>query len=279
MTDHPENKTADISPQDLPAETNLPAESFLAAPGTTSLANTNAYGIKAQAEAHKSQSAQEKTPVCLLQDVVSIIGGFPALSGLSLRLYEDQITLIQGPNGAGKTTLLRLLAGLLSIRSGSASVFGHDLSKNRRAVRALCGITSPEPALYGALSVEENLRFWARVHASTSTGNAVAVAMNRLGISDIAAQRCETLSTGQKRRVGLASLVIRRPRLWLLDEPHAGLDQAGRNIVDEVVLQAADAGATVLICSHELERVRRIASRTVTLAGGVVVEDSLWEKR
>jgi ABC-type multidrug transport system ATPase subunit len=81
------------------------------------------------------------------------------------------------------------------------------------------------------------------------------------------------LSTGQRRRASLAVLVARRPRLWLLDEPHAGLDQAGRDIVDSLVQAAVAAGATVLVASHELERTRTIASRVVTIAGGVVVDD------
>jgi ABC-type multidrug transport system ATPase subunit len=79
------------------------------------------------------------------------------------------------------------------------------------------------------------------------------------------------LSAGQRRRASIACLVARRPELWLLDEPHAGLDQAGRDVVDGLIGDAAAAGATVLMASHELDRAEGVATRTVTVAGGTVV--------
>ena len=131
--------------------------------------------------------------------------------------------------------------------------------------------------LYDDLTVFENLRFWARA-AGGSVAEAEA-AMVRLEIDprlrDVPMVR---LSTGQRRRVSLAVLVARRPRLWLLDEPHAGLDQAGRDIVDELVAGAVIAGATVLVASHELDRTRTLVSRVVTIAGGVVVDDQPTER-
>ncbi|HEY1117231.1 MAG TPA: ATP-binding cassette domain-containing protein, partial [Acidimicrobiales bacterium] len=82
------------------------------------------------------------------------------------------------------------------------------------------------------------------------------------------------LSAGQKRRTALAALLARRPELWLLDEPHAGLDRAGRDLVDRLVRDAAVAGATVLFASHELDRAEGLATRTVTIAGGQIRDDS-----
>jgi energy-coupling factor transporter ATP-binding protein EcfA2 len=79
------------------------------------------------------------------------------------------------------------------------------------------------------------------------------------------------LSTGQRRRTALAVLVARKPRLWLLDEPHSGLDAAGRDLLDDVIREAVGAGTTVVLASHELDRATAIASRAVTVAGGVVV--------
>ncbi|MGH9137506.1 MAG: ATP-binding cassette domain-containing protein, partial [Acidimicrobiales bacterium] len=81
------------------------------------------------------------------------------------------------------------------------------------------------------------------------------------------------LSAGQRRRASFACVVARRPELWLLDEPHAGLDQAGRAVVDRVVREAVAAGATVVVASHELDRAGALAARTVTIAGGVVLSE------
>jgi ABC-type multidrug transport system ATPase subunit len=84
-----------------------------------------------------------------------------------------------------------------------------------------------------------------------------------------------TVSAGQRRRTSLAALAVRRPDLWLLDEPHAGLDQEGRDVVDDLIGEAVAAGATVIVSSHELDRVRRLSPRVVTLAGGTLVGDRL----
>ncbi len=204
--------------------------------------------------------------------MVALLGRFPALAGLDLDVAAGEAVLLQGPNGAGKTSLLRLCAGLLTVDSGEAEVLGHDLTRDRRGVRREVGMLAHATFLYDDLSVFENLRFWAR--AAGGTVAEAESAMARLEIEprlrDVPVVR---LSTGQRRRASLAVLVARRPRLWLLDEPHAGLDQAGRDIVDELVRDAVGAGATVLVASHELERTRTLASRVITIAGGVVVDD------
>ena len=216
-------------------------------------------------------------PVVHLRAVVALLGRFPALAGVDLAVEAGEAVLLQGPNGAGKTSVLRLCSGLLAITSGTAEVLGHDLVRDRRTVRRDVGMLAHATFLYDDLTVFENLRFWARA-AGGSVAEAEA-AMVRLEIDprlrDVPMVR---LSTGQRRRVSLAVLVARRPRLWLLDEPHAGLDQAGRDIVDELVAGAVIAGATVLVASHELDRTRTLVSRVVTIAGGVVVDDQPTER-
>ncbi len=103
----------------------------------------------------------------------------------------------------------------------------------------------------------------------------VASALLRMGLSErLLGQPVHTLSAGQRRRASLAALIVRRPELWLLDEPHAGLDQSGRDVVDALVGDAVAAGATVLVSSHELERVAGLGPRVVTISGGVVVDDT-----
>jgi heme ABC exporter ATP-binding subunit CcmA len=204
--------------------------------------------------------------------VVALLGRFPALAGLDLDVEAGETVLLQGPNGAGKTTLLRLCAGLVAPESGTATVLGHDLTRDRRAVRREVGIIGHATGLYDDLTVDENVRFWA--HAVGATDADANAAVERLEIEprlrDVAVGR---LSAGQRRRTSIAAMITRRPKLWLLDEPHAGLDQGGRDVVDQLVRDAVTAGATVLIASHELERARSIAPRVVTIAGGVVVAD------
>jgi len=207
-----------------------------------------------------------------LQGVVALLGRFPALAGVDLEVGESEVVLVQGPNGAGKSTLLRVCAGLLRIESGRAEVLGHDLVTDRAAVRRSVGLLGHDTALYDDLTVEENLRFWAR--ASRVEDDAVPAALDRLGVAerlrDVAVRN---LSAGQRRRTALAAVVVRRPRLWLLDEPHSGLDQGGRDLVDQVILDAASAGATVMLASHELDRTLDLATRHLTVAGGTITSD------
>ncbi|HYF46723.1 MAG TPA: heme ABC exporter ATP-binding protein CcmA [Acidimicrobiales bacterium] len=209
------------------------------------------------------------TRVVHLRGAVCLLGRFPALAGVDLDVSPGEVVVLQGPNGAGKTTLLRACAGLVPVIDGEATVLGHDLRTDRREVRRHVGLLGHHTGLYDDLSVAENVRFWAR--AAGSSAEDAQAALVRLGLAgrlqDVPVAR---LSAGQRRRTAVAVLVARRPRLWLLDEPHAGLDQDARDTVDALIRDAATAGATVLLASHERERIEGLQPRVVPLAGGTV---------
>jgi heme ABC exporter ATP-binding subunit CcmA len=206
-----------------------------------------------------------------LVDAVAVLGSFPALAGATLSVRRGEIVLLRGPNGAGKTTLLRLCAGLVPLERGQGRILGVDLVHDRELVRHRVGMIGHNNGLYSDLTVTENVRFWGRtVGASTSE---VDAALHRMGLDGrLANLPISRLSAGQKRRTALAGLVARRAELWLLDEPHAGLDAAGRDELDQVLKLAAAAGATVMVASHELERASRLATRQVEVVAGQVRE-------
>jgi len=207
-----------------------------------------------------------------LREAVCLLGRFPALAGVDLDVGAGEVVLVTGPNGAGKTTLLRALAGLVPVTAGEATVLGHDLRRDRRSVRRDVALLGHGAALYDDLTVAENVRFWTR--AGHGTGDPED-AMRRAGLDgrvrDVIGAR---LSAGQRRRAGLAVLLAHSPRLWLLDEPHAGLDAAGRDVLDAQVRAAVATGTTVIVASHELERASGLATRTVTIAGGHRVREA-----
>jgi heme ABC exporter ATP-binding subunit CcmA len=213
-------------------------------------------------------------PVISLRGAVSVLGRFPALAGVDLTVSGGETVLLVGPNGAGKSTLLRLCAGLVSLADGEGRVLGCDLRRDRGRLRRRVGYLGHANGLYDELTVAENVRFWARAAGVEDWAVRSEEAMDLLAVSvrtrQLAAGR---LSAGQRRRAALAALVVRRPELWLLDEPHAGLDAAARDELDALVRAAVAAGATALVASHEVERTQRLCPRRVTIAGGMIVAD------
>ena len=204
-----------------------------------------------------------------LEDAVVVLGAFPALAGVDLTVDVGEIVLLRGPNGAGKTTLLRVCAGLVPLARGRGTILGADLTLDRGAVRRRVGLLGHRNGLYLDLSVAENVGFWGATVGATD--DEIAAAMDRLGLSGrLAVLPVRRLSAGQQRRTALACLVARRAQLWLLDEPHAGLDAAGRDELDATLRQAAASGATVIVASHELERAGSLATRTVDVVAGQV---------
>lgn len=210
-------------------------------------------------------------PAVHLRDAVALTGRFPALAGVDLDAAAGEVVVLAGANGAGKTSVLRACAGLLAVTGGHAVVLGCDLRLDHAAVRRRVGLLGHAAALYDDLTVSENVRF--AVRAAGGDPGAVAGALERTELTGrLQRTAVGRLSAGQRRRVDLAALIARRPELWLLDEPHASLDVTGRALVDDIVRAASDAGATVLLASHELDAAVPLADQVVTLAGGRVVD-------
>lgn len=204
-----------------------------------------------------------------LNGVVAVLGGFPALAGADLVVRRGEVLLLQGPNGAGKTSLLRVCAGLLPVERGTGRVLGMDITSERERVRSRVGLLGHTNGLYLDLTVAQNIRFWASTVGADEAE--VESAMSRMRLDGrLATVKAERLSAGQRRRTALASLIVRRAELWLLDEPHAGLDTAGRDELDAVLRDAVSSGATVIVSSHEHERAQALATRIVTVDGGTV---------
>lgn len=204
-----------------------------------------------------------------LRSAVALLGAVPAIAGVDLDVDEGAVVCALGPNGAGKTSLLLVLAGLLALRSGSGLVLGMDLETERAKLRRNVGLLGHHLMGYPELSALENLEYGLR--AQRRNPDDAAGALGRVGlVGRLATVPSRDLSAGQQRRMGLAWLAARRPALWLLDEPHASLDESGRTLCDDLVLDAASHGATVVLTSHDPDRAGRIADQLVELRGGAV---------
>ena len=200
-------------------------------------------------------------------------GGFPLLSGVDVDLFPASLTVLVGANGAGKTSLLRLLAGLLALRSGEGSVLGLDLATvDRRQLRRRVGWLGHEGSFYDDLSVVENLTFAAR--ALGRPLEELSTVLERVELSARRDTPAKQLSAGQRRRLGLAWLLLRRPELWLLDEPYASLDDEGRTFFDSLLGEVVERGATVVVSAHDPLRSAALRPRTLLMAGGRIVSES-----
>ena len=207
--------------------------------------------------------------VVRLANAVVMSKGFPLLSGVDLVIDRATLTIVTGANGAGKTSLLRLLGGLDALTSGDGRVAGIDLlDGDRRLLRRRVGWLGHEGSFYADLSARENLEFAAR--ALERPVGEVEAALERVGLAHRASTTTKRLSAGQRRRLGIAWLLVRRPELWLLDEPYASLDDAGRVFFDRLLADVLAGGATVVLSAHDALRSSDLESREVRMVGGRV---------
>jgi heme exporter protein A len=215
---------------------------------------------------------KSRSLVVELHDAVVLVGGFPLLSGVNLEIESATLTVVIGANGAGKTSLLRLLGGLVPLSGGSGTSSGVDLrTGDLRELRRRVGWLGHEGSFYDDLTVQENLAFAAK--ALLRPTEDIARVLERVGLSTRAGTQTKRLSAGQRRRLGLAWLLLRRPETWLLDEPYASLDDEGRTFFDQLIGDVVTSGASVIVSAHDPLRSNALAPRTITLAGGLVLDD------
>jgi heme ABC exporter ATP-binding subunit CcmA len=210
-----------------------------------------------------------KDLVVTLHDAVVLSSGFPLLSGVELEIEAQTLSVVTGANGAGKTSLLRLLAGLVSLSSGEGTVAGIDLvNGDLRQLRRRVGWLGHEGSFYNDLSVRENLVFAAS--ALERPLDDIDAAAHRVGLGSRLETTTKALSAGQRRRLGLAWLLLRRAELWLLDEPYASLDDQGRVFFDALLADVVDAGASVVLSAHDPLRSATLHPREIVVRGGRV---------
>lgn len=200
-------------------------------------------------------------------------GSVRALHALDLLVPAGTLVGLLGPNGAGKTTTMLLLATILAPSRGAARVFGADVRRQRTVVRRRLGLVFQETSIDGLLTVEENLRFAARLAGleGPKVRTAVSEAMERAGLTERAAQSARELSGGWRRLVDVARATLHRPDLLILDEPTVGLDPEHRERIWTILAtERRERGTTVLFSTHYLAEAEP-ADRVVLLARGEVV--------
>jgi len=208
-------------------------------------------------------------------EVVKEFGARRVIDGLTFTVPRGQVCALLGPNGAGKTTTIHMLLGLTLPTSGSIRILGHDIVDDRSAALARTNFTASYVALPWRLRVRELLRVYAELYEVPDPKAAIAEVADLLAIRDYLDRPGMSLSTGQQTVVLLAKALVNRPEVLFLDEPTASLDPERAVVVRRILRKVADErGMTILITSHNMIEVERLADRILFVAGGRVAADS-----
>jgi heme ABC exporter ATP-binding subunit CcmA len=215
-------------------------------------------------------------PAVAAVDLARLFAGSVALAGISLTVEIGRTIALHGPNGAGKTTLLRLCATAIRPSFGSLAIDGIDAQEHPEAIRGRVAYLSHATGHYDDLTARENLRFAATMFGwgEREGDPVVAEVLDAVSLAPVADVRVRTFSAGMRKRLALARVLVARPSLLLLDEPHAALDADGMALVDRLIGLWHDAGVTVLVASHQSDRIAAVADGAVRLEGGLVAEVS-----
>jgi ABC-2 type transport system ATP-binding protein len=215
------------------------------------------------------------TPLLVARGLAKSFGAREAVSDLSLELRSGETFALVGPNGAGKTTTLRMLAGLIAPSRGRVELNGRELMPASAGwARRQVGFLTEAPGLWDRLTVRQNLTVYARLYGLPAPTRAVDAALTRFGVLDRARDAAAQLSKGLRQRVALARALLHDPAIVLLDEPTSGLDPESARSVRELVRSLETDGRAVLVCTHNLDEVDRLAKRVAVLRTRLLAVDT-----
>jgi ABC-2 type transport system ATP-binding protein len=194
-----------------------------------------------------------------------------AVDGVDLTVDPGDVYGFLGPNGAGKTTTLRMLLGLIHPDAGSIRLFDRDVSEDAVAAREGVAGFIEEPRLYPYLSGRKNLELLSAFDREKRTESTIDEVLEMVELRDRAEDRVSEYSQGMRQRLGIASCLVRRPRLLLLDEPGNGVDPAGLRFLRQLLSRLADEGITIMLSSHLLSEVQQTCTRAAMISHGRIV--------
>ncbi len=206
-----------------------------------------------------------------VKKLVKRFGLKTVLRGVDFEVQPGEFVALLGPNGAGKTTFLRILASLSRPSLGDVSIAGYKLPAQAAQVRARLGVVSHLPLLYGDLTAEENLRFYARMYNVPDAEARITEVLEMVGLEARRQDLVRTFSRGMQQRLAIGRAVLHDPDVILFDEPHTGLDQDACAMLDGVLRRVAAQGRTIVMTSHDLARIADLASRFDVLSRGAIV--------
>ncbi|MFU8771720.1 MAG: heme ABC exporter ATP-binding protein CcmA [Anaerolineales bacterium] len=234
------------------------------------MTNSHAEG-QAVAEVGEMPTTVDKpTAIIEVRKLIKRFGLKNVLKGLDFQVEAGEFVVILGPNGAGKTTFLRILASLSRPSMGKINIAGFSLPDQAAAVRRRLGVVSHQPLIYGDLTAEENLQFFARMYNIPASNQRIPEVLKLIGLNARRRDLVRTFSRGMQQRLAIGRAVLHDPEVMLFDEPHTGLDQDAAAMLDGILQEVAARGRTVVMTSHDLPRAADLASRIDILSRGVI---------
>lgn len=199
--------------------------------------------------------------------------GVKALDKISFDVSKNTIHGFLGPNGAGKSTTMKMIAGLLQPSEGRIEVLGHSLAKERRTVQGLIGYLPEIPPLYGQMTAESFLAFVASINGvdKKNIQSSVQYALEKCGLVEMRKRVIDTLSKGYKQRVGIASAIVFRPAVVILDEPTVGLDPHSIEEIRQLILSLKE-DSTVMLSTHQLYEAHLLCDEVTIINRGRLVQ-------
>jgi heme exporter protein A len=222
------------------------------------------------AEAGRAAGRTEAPPAIEVRRLVKSFGHRVALRGVDLIVQEGEFLTLFGPNGAGKTTLLRIVASLAQPSGGTVLLRGQDLGKAPPAQRRHIGLISHNPLLYGDLTADENLRFFARLYDLGDGGARIDQVLSQVGLAARRREPVRNYSRGMVQRLAIARAILPDPDIVLLDEPYTGLDLQAADMLGSVLEDLVAASRTVILTTHNLEQGLEMCDRAAVLHRGKV---------
>ena len=207
-------------------------------------------------------------PAVMVRDLVVRHGDLTAVDGVSFSATAGEVLALLGPNGAGKTSTIEVLEGYARPDAGSVTVLGHDPAAEHTSVVGRIGVMLQEGGVYPGIHPPEMLALLAALYPDPADPAAL---LTRVGLDDRSDATWRQLSGGEQQRLSLAMALVGRPEVVFLDEPTAGVDVRGRQVIREIIRELADDGVAVVLCTHELDEAEKVADRVVIIDRGRVV--------
>ena len=204
-------------------------------------------------------------PIFEAQFITKLFSYKLIIKNVSLQLFQNQITILLGNNGAGKTTLVQILSGILKPSSGKLYLQGEDISHNFKKLRMQLGTISHQVHLYPEMDGRENLDFFCSLWKIKDRKRKIESALSDVHLHSYFSIPIKSYSSGMKKRLCLAKLMVIEPKILFLDEPYSGLDQKSVSLLNEFLLNFKNQGNTILMITHQFEHATEIGDQYLIL--------------